>query len=55
MVVAGIPDDEATVKTFSRKGGRIVLTPSNPVFSPMTFDPAEVTIYGRVVTVLRKL
>ena len=55
IVVAGIPDDEATVKTFSRKGGRVVLTPANPVFSPMTFDPAEVTIYGRVVTVLRRL
>jgi len=55
IVVAGIPDDEATVKTFTRRGDRIVLTPANPVFSPMELDPAEVTIYGRVVTVLRRL
>ena len=34
IVVAGIPDDEATVKTFSRRGGKIVLTPANPALSP---------------------
>ena len=46
IVVAGIPDDEATVKTFTRRGAMIVLTPANPAFSPMEFDPDEVTIYG---------
>ncbi|HXQ63020.1 MAG TPA: transcriptional repressor LexA [Acidimicrobiales bacterium] len=55
IVVAGIPDEEATVKTFTRREGKIVLTPANPVFSPMEFAPAEVTVYGRVVTVLRRL
>ena len=55
VVVAGIPDDEATVKTFGRRGDRVVLTPANPTFSPMEFDPDEITIYGKVVTVLRKL
>jgi repressor LexA len=55
VVVAGIPDDEATVKTFSRKKGAIVLTPANARLSPMTFDPSDVTIYGKVVTVLRRL
>ena len=55
IVVAGIPDDEATVKHFSRRGGKVVLTPANPVFSPMELDPDTVTIYGRVVTVLRRL
>jgi repressor LexA len=55
IVVAGIPDDEATVKTFSRRSGKIVLTPANPVFSPMEFDAEAVTIYGKVVTVLRRL
>ncbi len=55
IVVAGIPDDEATVKTFRRRGGKIVLTPANPALSPMEFDPGEVTVYGRVVTVLRRL
>ncbi len=54
-VVAGIPGDEATVKTFSRKDGKVVLTPHNPAMVPMVFPADEVTIYGRVVTVLRRL
>jgi SOS-response transcriptional repressor LexA len=33
----------------------VVLTPANPAYSPMEFDPDEVTIYGKVVTVLRTL
>jgi repressor LexA len=55
VVVAGIPDDEATVKKFSKKRGKVILTPANPALSPMEFDPSEVTIYGKVVTVLRRL
>jgi repressor LexA len=55
IVVAGIPGEEGTVKTFSRKGSKIVLLPANPNFQPMEFDADEVTIFGKVVTVLRKL
>src|SRR5580658_7233133 len=55
IVVAGIPGEEATVKTYSRKGTKIVLLPSNPRLEPMSFDPADVTIFGKVVTVLRRL
>jgi repressor LexA len=55
IVVAGIPDGEATVKRFSTRGGQVVLTPANQHLSPMEFDPADVTIYGKVVTVLRRL
>ena len=55
VVVAGIPDGEATVKRFSIHGGRVVLTPANQRLSPMEFDSSEVTIYGKVVTVLRRL
>jgi repressor LexA len=55
IVVAGIPGEEATVKTYTRKGGAIVLVPSNPRLSPMTFAPSDVTLYGKVVTVLRRL
>jgi repressor LexA len=54
-VVAGIPDDEATVKRFSTRDGRVVLTPANERLVPMEFDPSDVAIYGKVVTVLRKL
>jgi repressor LexA len=55
VVVAGIPDGEATVKRFSTKDGRVVLTPANQRLSPMEFAPDEVTVYGKVVTVLRRL
>lgn len=55
IVVAGIPGEEATVKTYGRKGGKVVLTPANARLAPMEFDAADVTIFGRVVTVLRRL
>jgi len=55
VVVAGIHGDEATVKTYGRKGAKIVLHPANPTMEPMVFDPSEVKIYGKVVTVLRRL
>ena len=55
IVVAGIPGEEATVKTLRRRRGRVVLVPSNPDYAEIDLAPEEVTIYGRVVTVLRKL
>jgi repressor LexA len=55
IVVAGIPGEEATVKTFDRDGERIVLRPANATMEPMVFSSDEVTVFGRVVTVLRKL
>lgn len=56
IVVAGIPGDEGTVKTLrSKTATEIVLEPHNPALTLMVFSPDEVTIYGRVVTVLRKL
>ena len=55
VVVAGIPGEEATVKTWRRRGGSVVLEPANASLEPMVFDPSEVELYGRVVTVLRKL
>lgn len=55
IVVAGIPGEEGTIKTFTRKGQKIVLLPSNKRLDPMEFDADEVQIFGKVVTVLRKL
>jgi len=54
-VVAGIPGEEATVKTFRRRRGKVVLVPANERMSEMEFRPDEVEIYGKVVTVLRRL
>jgi repressor LexA len=55
VIVAGIPGGEATVKTYSRKGGKVVLVPANSRLQPIELDPGDVTIYGKVVTVLRRL
>ncbi|HEY5663528.1 MAG TPA: transcriptional repressor LexA [Ilumatobacter sp.] len=55
VVVAGIPGEEATVKTFRSQGQRVVLLPSNPDMAPLEFPADDVTIYGRVVTVMRRL
>lgn len=55
IVVAGIPGDEATVKTYQPRGTNIVLVPANPTMEPMEFPADEVSIFGRVVTVIRRL
>jgi len=55
IVVAGIPGEEATVKTFTRRGPNVVLVPSNPTMDPIELDAVDVTVFGRVVTVLRRL
>jgi repressor LexA len=55
VVVAGIPGEEATVKTFKKSGAKITLVPSNSTLKPMVFDADEVTVFGKVVTVMRSL
>jgi repressor LexA len=55
IVVAGIPGEEATVKTFKKSGKTITLLPSNDTMKPMVFDADDVVVFGKVVTVMRKL
>lgn len=56
IVIAGIPGDEATIKTLREQGPeRVVLRPSNPALQDMVYGPDEVQIFGRVVTVMRRL
>jgi repressor LexA len=52
-IVAAMIDGEATVKTFSRKGGHIWLLPANEDFAPIDGDHCE--ILGIVTAVLRSL
>jgi repressor LexA len=54
VVVAGIPGDEGTVKTFLKRRGKIVLRPENPSMDEMVFEPSDVNIYGKVVSLLRR-
>ena len=55
IVVAGIPGGEATVKTFTRRRGRVTLVASNPLFEDIELPAEDVAIYGKVVTVMRRL
>ena len=60
IVVAGIPGEEATVKTFNKEGSDIILEPANATMSPIKFmanshPDEQVQIFGKVVTVLRKI
>ncbi len=52
-IVAALLDDEATVKTFRKKDGRVWLMPHNPNYTPI--DGTHATIMGKVVSVLRRL
>jgi len=54
-IVAARLGEEATVKTYSKKGNKVVLLPANDRLEPMVYDPSDVQIFGKVVTVLRRL
>lgn len=55
VVVAGLPGGEATVKTYRRRRGHVVLVASNPDFADIDLPADEVVVYGKVVTVLRRM
>lgn len=56
IVAAGIPGEEATIKFYSSNSkGIVTLDPANSSMQPLQFPADEVTIFGKVVTVLRKL
>ena len=46
-IVVALFDDEATVKTLSRKNGRTWLLPANPDYQPI--DGTQAQILGKVV------
>ncbi|MEY3806905.1 MAG: LexA repressor [Actinomycetota bacterium] len=55
IVVAGIPGDEATIKTFKKSGNTITLVPANSSMKPMVFSADDVHVFGKLVTVMRRL
>jgi NAD(P)-dependent dehydrogenase (short-subunit alcohol dehydrogenase family) len=48
-------EDGAVVVGFDRDGDVVVLEPANDAFQPIRRPASEVRIYGRVVTVLRRI
>jgi repressor LexA len=55
VVVAGIPGEEATVKRLKEKGPQVVLAPANERYDDLVYDAADVVIFGKVLSVLRRL
>lgn len=53
IVVALIRNEEATVKRFFLREGRIVLEPENPAYSACAYRLGEVLVQGKVVGVQR--
>ena len=54
LIAALVSDEEATVKRFRRKDGRVILEAENPAYAPMVFTEG-VEILGIVVAVLRRV
>jgi repressor LexA len=52
-IVAALLDNEATVKTFQRKGGKTWLLPHNEAYDPI--DGTHAVVLGKVVTVIRRI
>ncbi len=55
IVIAGINDNEATVKYYHRDKEDILLKPANDNFKVIKVKEDEVTIFGKAVTVIRSL
>lgn len=56
-VVVALIDDEATVKTYTRRNGRVVLKAENPNYENIVLDDRSVDarLLGRVVGLMRKI
>ena len=51
-IVVALFEDEATVKTYRRKNGKVWLMPENPEYTPI--DGTYAQIIGKVVAVVRR-
>jgi repressor LexA len=52
-IVAAMIDEEATVKVYRRRAGRVLLEPRNPAYEVIDGDRA--VVLGKVVSVLRRI
>jgi repressor LexA len=53
IVVALIDDEEATLKTFRRKGQEVALEAANPAYETRFFGPDRVNVQGKLVGLIR--
>ncbi|NUT19722.1 MAG: transcriptional repressor LexA [Hamadaea sp.] len=52
-IVAAMIEGEATVKTYRKRNGHVLLMPRNPAYEPIPGD--EASILGKVVAVMRRV
>ena len=55
IVAAMVDGNDATVKRFYKKDGKIILRPENSIYSDMVFEPAQVQILGTVTGLFRTI
>ncbi len=53
IVVALVEDNEATLKTFKRKGSSVALEAANPAYETRVFPSDKVKVQGRLVGLIR--
>jgi repressor LexA len=53
IVVALIEGEEATLKTFRRRGGTIALEAANPAYETRLYQEAQVRVQGKLVGLIR--
>ena len=53
IVVALVEDQEATLKTFRRRGGAIALEAANPAYETRVYRDDQVKVQGRLVGLIR--
>jgi repressor LexA len=54
-IVAALLEDEATIKTLIRDGGKTLLRAENPAYAPIEVTTENGRILGKVVALLRSL
>ena len=54
-IVVALVGDEATIKRFRLRKGRVELHPENDAYEPIVPEPGTVRVIGKVVEVRRKL
>ncbi len=55
LMVVLVEGEDATLKRVYREGRNIRLQPSNETMEPLTIGAEEVTIIGKVISLMRKL
>ena len=55
IIAASVPGDETIVRRFRTDSDQTVLEPADTAMAPLRLDPADVSVHGRVVSVLRKV